>query len=283
MRATPNHPARHRLARRNVGLLAASLLVAAGSRVVVANAQTAPAATPAVSDSPAGRLPFWAGERLTYRVVVPKIGTVGRGSMTVEGPVDVRGVDAVQLRSEFKVRMGILRATNSSESWLDTRRMAALRFHKHERQPLSGDDERVELFPEERRWQADDGTAGQSLTSAPLDELSFMYFIRTLALAPDSTYRFDRHFDPARNPTTVRLVGHDTLTTAAGTFPTLVVEMRVRDARRYRGEGTIRIYLTDDHCRIPVRIESSMPIVGRTVLVLESQNHPSGHFAAREP
>jgi hypothetical protein len=50
--------------------------------------------------------------------------------------------------------------------------------------------------------------------------------------------------------------------------------MRVRDSRRYKGEGVIRINLSDDAMRIPVRIESAMPVVGTAVMTLQSFNNP---------
>jgi hypothetical protein len=117
-----------------------------------------------------------------------------------------------------------------------------------------------------------------SPTNAPLDELSFIYFVRTISLAGDSAWRFDRHFDAARNPTTIRVVGRRTLETAAGSFRTVQGEMRVHDPRRYKGEGVITIDLTDDRRRLPVRIESSMPVLGRTVLSLAS-----ARFGEAEP
>ena len=46
-----------------------------------------------------------------------------------------------------------------------------------------------------------------------------------------------------------REVGRDTVRTSAGTFPTIVVEMRVKDSRRYGGEGLIRLHLSDDAFR----------------------------------
>ena len=148
--------------------------------------------------------------------------------------------------------------------------MASRRFVKHERHLLSTRDDSVEMVGEERRWERADGVSGFSPTDAPLDELSFIYFVRTLALADDSASSFMRHFDTDRNPQTVRVTGRETLVTRAGTFPTIVVEMRVRDPRHYKGEGVIRISLSDDVRRIPVRIESRMPVFGATVLTLES-------------
>jgi hypothetical protein len=57
--------------------------------------------------------------------------------------------------------------------------------------------------------------------------------------------------------------------------------MRVKDPRRYRGEGVIRINLSDDDRRLPVRIQSTMPIVGNAVLTLESYTQPQVLAAAR--
>ncbi|MFL5577985.1 MAG: DUF3108 domain-containing protein [Gemmatimonadaceae bacterium] len=227
-----------------------------------------PAAAGAQAATPV--LPFAIGDSLTYSARVARFGRVGTARMWVDGPVEVRGVQTWVLRFEFRARVGPVRAEDRTESWLDPRSMAALRFHKHERHPLSRHDERVELYPDERRWQGEDGQGGESPTGAPLDELSFMFFLRTLPLAADTVFTFDRHFDAARNPTVVRVVGRETVGTAAGEFRTVKLEMRVRDARRYKGEGVIRINLTDDDRRLPVRIESAMPVIGAAVLTLDA-------------
>lgn len=218
-------------------------------------------------------LPFSIGERMTFRLNVGRMGSIGRGTMWVEGPVDVRGTDAMLLRFDIEAGVGFVKAVDRTSSWFDASWMRSLRFSKRERHPLSRHEEDVELFPAQNRWEEADGSEGAIATDLPLDELSFMYFLRTLPLTGDSTLSFARHFETERNPTTVRVVGRETLTTAAGTFQTVLIEMRVRDPRRYQGEGVIRINLTDDHCRIPVRIESSMPVLGRTVLSLESHAH----------
>ena len=256
VRAVPTVCARTRPRRRLAAAIALALAAAPGT----AAAQAGPP------------LPFAVGERLTYTARVARVGTVGEAVMWIEGPEDVRGTSAYVLRFEFSARVGPVKAEDRTASWLDPVRMAALRFHKHERHPLSKHDERVELFPDERRWEGADGESGGSPTSAPLDELSFMYFLRTLRLGADTLHRFERHFDAARNPTTVRVVRRETITTPAGSFPTVLLEMRVKDPRRYRGEGVIRISLADDATRVPVRIESSMPVIGKAVLTLASRS-----------
>ncbi|HET7553250.1 MAG TPA: DUF3108 domain-containing protein [Gemmatimonadaceae bacterium] len=224
------------------------------------------------------RLPFSVGERLSYKVNANGVG--GHGTMSVDGPVDVRGREAYHLRFDVKAGVGPIKGKNVTESWLDPDRMAALRFRASERRPFSKHDEQVELYPEERRWETEHGKSGESPTDAPLDELSFIYFVRSLALDTDSTYTFDRYYDPQRNPTTVRVISRDALSTAAGEFRTVLVEMRVRDPEHYKGEGRLRFYLSDDACRIPVRIESAMPNVGLVTFSLESYEHPSASCTA---
>jgi hypothetical protein len=217
-------------------------------------AQTAPA------------LPFAVGERLVYDGRVRGIG--GRGTMWIAGPVDVRGVATYELHFDFFARVGPLTVSQKSTSWLDPVRMAAMRFEKRERHLLVRRQESVDLFPDERRWRTSAGATGSSPTSAPLDELSFIYFVRTLALTPDTALRLDRHFDLDRSPTIVRVLQREQVTTPAGSFNTVVVEMRVRDPQHYKGEGTIRFSISEDGCRLPVRIESNIPDAGNVVLTL---------------
>lgn len=214
-------------------------------------------------------LPFAVGEMLEYRVRVARVKASGRGVMSVAGPVEIRGVRTYLLRFDFKAGLGPFQAIDRTESWLDPRNMTALRFHKKEKHPLASGTQQVEMYPDERRWEGMQGSSGESPSSLPLDELSFIYFIRTLPLEPDSTYEFDRHFQADRNPIVVRVLGRDTVATGIGNVPAILVEMRVRDPARYRdAEGVIRIHFTEDARRLPVRIESDMPVVGRAVMTL---------------
>ena len=223
---------------------------------------------------PAGNaaLPFSVGEKLTYEVRVANGGKVGTATMWIEGPVDVRGVSTYVLRFDSRIRIAFLNAVSRSSSWFDPLRGSSLRFFKHEQNPLAHHDESVDLFPDLKEWKSAQGEVGRSPSDTPLDELSFMYFIRTLPMIPGSTYSFDRHFDLARNPITVNVIRREIIPTPMGELRVVLVEMRVRDPRHYKGEGIIRIHLTDDDCRLPARIESTMPVVGTATLTIDSQN-----------
>ena len=215
--------------------------------------------------------PFSVGEKLTYQVRLANGTKVGSASMWVEGPVDVRGTSTYLLRFDSRIRFLFVPAESRSSSWFDPVRGRSLRFSKQERNPLSHQDESVELFPDQKRWRSAEGDTGLSVTNAPLDELSFMYFIRTLPMTPGATYSFDRYFDTSRNPTTIKVIRREVIPTPMGELHVLRVEMLVRDPQHYEGEGVIRIHLTDDACRLPARIESTMPVIGTAVLTIDSE------------
>ena len=213
-------------------------------------------------------LPFGAGERLTYHVRVDKMRASGRGTMWIEGPTEIRGASTLLLRSSVEVGIGPIKAIDKTDSWFDPVRMAALKFGQRHRYLFSRSSADVEMYPGEMRWTNSEGDGGNSLTDAPLDELSFIYYIRTLALVPDSSYQLNRHYDADRNPVCIRVIGRDTVRIALGEFPVIVTELRVKDPR-FTGEGLIRLFLTEDADRIPVRIESTLPGLGSAVFTLE--------------
>lgn len=217
---------------------------------------------------PAPQLPFAPGEEAVFRGS-NRLGRIGTGTMAVEGPEEVRGQAAYVLRFDFRGGVGPVRVEDRTRSWFDPATRASVRYSKRERSPLSSRVEEVEMDAAARHWSSAGGGGGEMPTAAPLDELSFLYFIRTLPLREGESHTLARHFDAGRNPVTVRVVGRETLRVPAGEFRTVEVEMRVRDRARYRGEGVIRMHLTDDARRVPVRIESNVPRAGRLVLSLE--------------
>lgn len=227
-------------------------------------------AAPAASQA---RLPFAPGETCVYRGSAGGlVGRFGTGTLRVTGPETIDGRAAYLLSFDFRGRLALAVVEDRTRSWLDPATMGALRYTKQERSPLSSKRQDVRMLGAQRRWVTADGRTGETTTDAPLDELSFLFLLRTLPLRDGDVYELNRHFEAERNPVTVRVTGRARTRVPAGEFATVGVEMRVRDPGRYRnerGEGVIRLALTDDARRIPVRIESSVPVVGRMVLALQ--------------
>ncbi|MEO6525247.1 MAG: DUF3108 domain-containing protein [Gemmatimonadaceae bacterium] len=225
-------------------------------------------------------LPFAPGERMTYTGRV-RAGVSGSGTISVDAPSELRGTSTWVLHSDMQGRVGPIKGSERNASWLDPVRMATLRYTSNARQLFKRNDDAVNVFAEERRWKSEKGLEGETSTTAPLDELSFLFYLRTLPLTGDTTLTLSRHFDVARNPTIVRVVGREEVEVGAGHFRAIVVEMTVRDARRYHGEGTIRIHLSDDRCRLILRLESDVPDAGKATLSLVSYEGARWSCSAR--
>jgi hypothetical protein len=223
---------------------------------------------------PTSAPPFAVGERLVFVVSTVQSSKIGDAVMMLVGPVDVRGTLAVVSSFKTHIRVAMMKASNESESWFDARDMTSFRFTKREHRPFSSQNDSVEIFPDRHRWESAHDVSGTVSSDHPLDELSFIYFLRTVMFKPDSIYSFARHYDVRRSPTTVRVVKRETLQTRAGTFETTELEMRVKDGAEYKGDGVLHIWISDDPCRLPVRIESVMPVLGIGILSLDSAVTP---------
>jgi len=230
--------------------------------------QHGPAARPAP-------LPFGPGEVMTYSVVMKGMGSSGDATMSVQGPVNVRGTETFLLRSKSVAGIGPFKGSQTTESWFDPIAIRSLRFYERTRRFLSTHITRVEIYPDNSTWKATDGSGGASLTGSSLDELSFIYFLRLLPSDTDTVYRFNRHFDATRDPVVIRVTRSGLISTELGTFNTVLMEMHVHDPKRYTGEGIIKVYLSDDNCRVPIRIDSNVPDLGSAVLTLRSYVNPA--------
>lgn len=231
---------------------------------------------------PSPELPFGPGERMTYAGRV-HVGVGGRGTIWVEGPIELRGRSTWVLHSDMEGKLGPIRATVRNASWLDPAQMASLRYTSNERHLWKKNDDVVEIFPSERYWESRGGLEGALESGAPLDELSFLFYLRTLPLTPETEIVVSRHFDEARNPTIVRVLRREDIQVGAGRFHAILVEMRVRDSRNYRGEGVIRIHLSDDRCRLLLQLESKLPDAGTATLGLASYEGALTECTARIP
>jgi hypothetical protein len=209
-----------------------------------------------------GERPFAEGEVLAYQVSLGQHGRSGTGWLRVEPTGPMREEPVVLLRFDFDTKVGPFLVRHHSRSWLSTGRMASLRYEVDEQVPLKPVRKRVDIVP------------GPGTSPEPLDELSFLYALRMMRLAPGSVLKLDRHYDARRNPVVVRVLRREVLRVPAGEFPTVLVELEVRDPERFGGRGVLRLHLTEDARRLPVRIESQVPVAGQLILELERSVQP---------
>lgn len=202
--------------------------------------------------------PFAVGEKLEYDVRYLG-GRVGKGMMEVREITDVRGRPAwhtvfnVQGRVLFVISVDI-----TLESWFDVMSLNSLRFHQDQRYTGTKKVQNIEIYPERGMFKEDDRPELVTVAD-PLDDGSFLYFVRTIPLEVGQTYTFQRYYKPEKNPVKITVVRRDTVTTPAGTFRTLVLRPDIKSGGLF-GEGKSEVWVTDDSTRMVVQMKSDLPV-----------------------
>lgn len=216
-------------------------------------------------------VPFGPGERSTYQVRVGLFGGVGNGVMEVAGVEDVRGHPTYNLRLTIKGGVPFYKVDTRFESWLDAGKLISRRFEQDQKEGKFKRHRIFEFFPEERRWErAQSDQAGELPTEIPLDDVSFLYFVRTLPLEVGQTYTFPRYFREDGNPVVLKVLRREKITVPVGTFETIVVQPIIKTSGLFGDGGKAEVYFTDDDQRILVQLKSKVPVLKSLNLVLES-------------
>ncbi len=214
-------------------------------------------------------VPFGPGERLSYQVKMGAF-SVGEGLLAVEGIETVRGHSTYHLAMELAGGIPLARVDDRFQSWLDVETLISRRFVQRIREAGYESDRHYEILPEEGRWErADEDNSEEMPTSFPLDDISFLYFVRTLDLSPGKEYRFDRYFKKDGNPVVVKVVGRETVEVPAGTFETVVVRPVIQTDGLFSEGGEAELYFSDDENHYLVFMRVKIPLVRSMTLHLE--------------
>ncbi len=237
---------------------------------------TAPGQSPSRPDV----LPFGVGEQLTYMVAVGGA-RVGTGQMQVVGIEYVRGRDT--FHSLFSVQGGFLmfKVHDVLETWFDTATLSSRRFVQRIKEVNYKRDRQFEIYPERAVYQQQGDTAMASVPQ-PLDDASFLYFVRTVPLEPGHTYTFNRYFRPDRNPVIVKALRRERITVPAGTFNTIVIQPIIKSQGIFAEGGEALMWLTDDDRRMMVQFKAKVPYLRTLDLYLQSYRPPTNTAATRE-
>lgn len=217
-----------------------------------------------------GPVPFGAGEKAEYQVKLGGV-SVGSGSMEILGLEEVRGHDTFHARLRVSGGLPLMRVDDRFESWIDVDGLFSRRFKQNQRELSFRRNRTYEFFPEERRYErADADDAGPLLTDEPLDDVSFLYYARTLPLKVGDRYVLDRYFKADGNPVVLEVLRKETISVPAGTFNTVVVRPIIKTDGLFGEGGEAEVYFTDDARRLLVQMRSKVPLVGSLSLHMTS-------------
>ncbi|HEX6597775.1 MAG TPA: DUF3108 domain-containing protein [Gemmatimonadaceae bacterium] len=226
-------------------------------------------------------VPYGVGERLEYDVKFGHI-KVGSGSMEVAGIQEVRGRET--WHTVFTVKGGTFfyRVNDRYESWIDRRTGNSLRFSQDLSEGRRDVERDFEILPEQSAYIEGAGSKTQPSVRNPLDDGSFLYFLRTIPLAVGETYTFNRYFRPDRNPVTIKVLRRERISVPAGEFDAIVVQPIIKTKGIFSENGHAEVWLSDDNNRIMLQMKSGLSF-GSLNLYLRSYRpaQPGATTAAR--
>jgi hypothetical protein len=217
-----------------------------------------PARPPA--DRPA--YPFKVGETLRYTATLGYL-PIGDASLAVTGTARERGAETFVLSAAGEGGPPGLGVSYQMTSWVGTEQFTSRRFHRRITQAGKVSDQRFVILPDSGRVRLEGRPEVWGTTAEPLDELAFLYFLRTTPLEIGRTYSWSRYFHTGYNPIRVQVVGRETLSLPGGKeVPCLALRLTARTA-------STEVWLSDDARRLPVQMRGQLPF-GQVTLRLVS-------------
>ena len=214
-------------------------------------------------------LPFGPGERAVYQVKLGGL-SVGSGSMEVLGIRNVQGHPTYHTRLQLSGGLPLARVDDKFESWIDVDGLFSRRFKQDQKEITFKRNRTYEFYPESRSYRRlDNGEVGSIPTDRPLDDVSFLYYVRTLPLKVGDVYELKRYFKEDGNPVIIKVLRKERVTVPAGTFNTVVVQPVIKTDGLFGEGGQAEVFFTDDSRRMLVQMRSKVPVIGSLSLHLK--------------
>ncbi len=90
------------------------------------------------------------------------------------------------------------------------------------------------------------------------DALSILYYARTQELPVGESIYIDNFTDGKHYPLEVKVLQKETVKVKAGKFDCIVVEPLLLSSGIFKHEGRLKVWLTDDHLKLPVLMKSKV-------------------------
>lgn len=226
-------------------------------------------------------VPFEAGENLTYDVRFGAI-KVGTGRMRVVGVENIRNRPAWHVLFTLSGGTFFYQVDDVYESWMDVLTLNSLRYVQNQDQGQRERKRTFEIFPERAVYnEVFKNNREMPSVANPLDDGSFLFYIRTVPLEVGKTYEFNRYFKPDRNPVVIRVLRKERVRVPAGAFNTIVLQPIIKTSGIFSEGGQAEIWLTDDSKRMMVQMRSRLSF-GSLNLYLRSYRWSSDTAASGE-
>jgi len=230
----------------------------------------------------AAPVPFGPGEYLEYNVKVGPFG-IGGGFMSIDTVETVQGYPSYLFHWGISgsILFGAAKVDDDYRSWMDVESLMSRRFIKDVKQNDYVRRKHYEMYPEELLWElVGESDSGDLASALPLDEISFVYFLRSMDLEVGKTISFNRYFKEEGNPVRIEVLRRDTRDTDAGVFNTIVVRPVIPGGSLFDEDAKAEIHLSDDENRYVVYMKSETGILGMSLSLSLKSALPGQGIAA---
>ena len=207
--------------------------------------------------------------------------SVGRGSLNVFAYDTVDGHSTYHATLAITGGFGPAKVRDRFESWGDaaswrtTRDVFSRRFLQNVHEVTYRKNRTYEISPERRQWTSSDGKKGEFTDDKPLDDLTMLFYARSLPLKVGDVYSIPRYFKPEGNPVVLRVLRRETITVPAGTFETVVVRPTIKTSGLFGEGGEAELYFSDDRFHSLIQLKSKVKVVGSLTLRLKKYQAPA--------
>ena len=232
----------------------------------------------AADQAPASRLapdpPFRVGEVLTYSIAYAFV-DAWTLRLAVEGIETLNGRSAYHLVSQAQTNAtvsALYSLTDHLQSWMDVEHLYSLRYvreavekGKKRSKRLTFDQARhVKIFEH-------DGSE-KAIAPEAQDDVSILYYLRTLPFEQGKTFTLNNLADPEDNPMRVAVLGTEKVRVSAGTFDCWVLRLDLHtDSGIFSQGAEIRTWMTRDPRHVLVKLQSKLPVGSFTVQLTSLQ------------
>jgi hypothetical protein len=185
---------------------------------------------------------------------------VGTASTLVEGVEKIRDRNA--WHTIFRLQGGTFfyKVDDTFESWIDQETFSSLRFYQTQQEGSNDRQKRYEIYPDKGTYVEMDKKPPREHPGVhdPLDDGSFLFFVRTVPLTVGKVYESNRYFRPDRNPVRIKVLRKEQIEVPAGKFNCIVIQPVIKTKGIFSENGQAEVWLSDDARHIVVQLKSKL-------------------------
>lgn len=159
------------------------------------------------------------------------------------------------------------------ESFMDVDSFYPLQFRKDVSEGKYSDKYTIEFDPKKNRairFNESGGHVFDVQTYAKVqDIISGFYYVRTLEFEPGDSIPLPYHDNGGNYPIWIFVHRREKVEVPAGKFDCIVIEPIIKAEGLFKKKGRMWIWLTDDDRKMPVKMESKIPVGSVRAILLE--------------